>query len=262
MILLNCETNSRCPSLDPPDSIPVGEFMRSEIYGRYPLAKSRNPFTCGLTGKTFTPAESHRRSDLVARALANIMGWEPNADLPWDKVVAVFSFNTVSPALFEFHCPLYAGKGGLTILTDTSTDRLPPHTACHSPSVRHCVAGQCRILGQRAGTPAQVLGSKGIVHLRPRPRHSAGGGKGRRDTRGQDLHYGPPTPLQEARQLQDPRRSDCSGPVGAGAGAADVDKGTGGSATCIPVLLERYLGLACESLLTAKVPYTTSIATC
>ena len=221
--------------------------MRSEIYGRYPLAKSRNPFTCGLTGKTFTTAESHRRSDRIARALSNIMGWEPNADLPWDKVVAVFSFNTVSLALFDFHGLLHAGKGGLTIHTDTSTDRLPPHTACHSPSVRHCLAGQCRILSQRAGTPAQVLGSKGIVHLRPRPRDSVGGGKGRRDTRGQDLHHGPPTPLQEARQLQDPRRSDCHRSIVAGAGAADLDKGTGGSATCIPVLLERYLGLACKS---------------
>ncbi|KAK1758515.1 hypothetical protein QBC47DRAFT_374924 [Echria macrotheca] len=80
---------------DPPDSVPVGEFMRSEIYGRCPIAKSRNPFTCGLTGKTYTTAESYNRSDLIAQALAKIMGWEPNVDLAWDKVIAVFSFNTI-----------------------------------------------------------------------------------------------------------------------------------------------------------------------
>ncbi|KAK4102207.1 acetyl-CoA synthetase-like protein [Parathielavia hyrcaniae] len=79
----------------PPDSITVGDFMRSEIYGRRPIAKSRNPFTCGLTGRTYSVPESHRRSDLIAKALSKIMGWEPNADTPWDKVVAVFSFNTI-----------------------------------------------------------------------------------------------------------------------------------------------------------------------
>ncbi|KAL2130788.1 hypothetical protein VTI74DRAFT_5949 [Chaetomium olivicolor] len=80
---------------DPPDSITIGEFMRSEIYGRRPITKSRNPFTCGLTGKTYSVAEAHKRSDLIAKALSKLMGWEPNADLPWDKVIAVFSFNTV-----------------------------------------------------------------------------------------------------------------------------------------------------------------------
>ncbi|KAK4250996.1 hypothetical protein C7999DRAFT_28588 [Corynascus novoguineensis] len=80
---------------DPPDSVTIGDFMKNEIYGRHPISKSRNPFTCGLTGKTYTVAESHRRSDLLAKALSKIMGWEPNADSPWDKVVAVFSFNTI-----------------------------------------------------------------------------------------------------------------------------------------------------------------------
>ncbi|KAK4151455.1 hypothetical protein C8A00DRAFT_35903 [Chaetomidium leptoderma] len=80
---------------DPPDSVTIGDFMRSEIYGRRPIAKSRNPFTCGLTGKTYTVAESNRRSDLIAQALSKVMGWEPNADSPWDKVIGVFSFNTI-----------------------------------------------------------------------------------------------------------------------------------------------------------------------
>jgi len=70
--------------------------MRSEIHGRREIAKSRNPFTCGITGRTFTTDEAHRRSDNVAKALSKIMGWEPNVDSPWDKVVGFFSFNTVS----------------------------------------------------------------------------------------------------------------------------------------------------------------------
>ncbi|KAK0749407.1 hypothetical protein B0T18DRAFT_322482 [Schizothecium vesticola] len=80
---------------DPPDSISVGDFMRSEIHGRREIAKSRNPFTCGITGRTFTTAEAYRRSDNVAKALSKVMGWEPNVDSPWDKVVGFFSFNTI-----------------------------------------------------------------------------------------------------------------------------------------------------------------------
>ncbi|KAK4649251.1 uncharacterized protein QC761_117270 [Podospora bellae-mahoneyi] len=80
---------------DPPDSITIGEFMKNEIYGRRPIAKSRNPFTCGLTGKTYGVTEQHNRTELLARALSKVMGWEPNVDSPWDKVIAVFSVNTI-----------------------------------------------------------------------------------------------------------------------------------------------------------------------
>ncbi|KAL2149836.1 hypothetical protein VTH82DRAFT_7512 [Thermothelomyces myriococcoides] len=80
---------------DPPDSVTIGEFMRNEMYGRCPISKSRNPFTCGLTGKTYTVTETHQRSDEIAKALSKIMGWQPNADSPWDKVVGVYSFNTI-----------------------------------------------------------------------------------------------------------------------------------------------------------------------
>ncbi|KAK3394750.1 hypothetical protein B0H63DRAFT_461848 [Podospora didyma] len=90
---------------DPPDSITIGEFMRTEVYGRQPIAKSRNPYTCGITGKTFTTAESFERTEDLAKALAKTMGWEPNVDSPWDKVIGVFSFNTIDyiPVLQAVH---------------------------------------------------------------------------------------------------------------------------------------------------------------
>lgn len=61
-----------------------------------PIDRSRNPFTCGLTGRTYTNTEMVDRLELLARGLATRMGWQPNQGTPWDKVVAVFSFNTVS----------------------------------------------------------------------------------------------------------------------------------------------------------------------
>lgn len=80
---------------DPPDSITIEQFMSSEEYGRHPRARSRNPFTCGLTGRTYTVDEFFQRTDFFARALGKRMGWTPNEGTPWEKVIGVFSLNTV-----------------------------------------------------------------------------------------------------------------------------------------------------------------------
>ncbi|SPO01635.1 probable phenylacetyl-CoA ligase [Cephalotrichum gorgonifer] len=81
--------------IDPPDSVPLAEFMRQEQFGRHPSSHSRNPFTCGLTGRTYPVAEFFQRSELIARALAKRLGWSPNEGTAWDKVLAIFSLNTI-----------------------------------------------------------------------------------------------------------------------------------------------------------------------
>jgi len=80
---------------DPPDSIPISDFILEEHYGRHPLGYARNPFTCGLTGKTYSALEVKERVDFLARALAKELGWHPNQGSEWDKVCGVFSLNTV-----------------------------------------------------------------------------------------------------------------------------------------------------------------------
>ncbi|TEA20372.1 Acyl-CoA ligase AFT1-1 [Colletotrichum sidae] len=80
---------------DPPDSITIAEFMSNEKYGRYSLSKARNPYTCGLTGKTYTAQEVKQRTDLLARAISKKLGFAPNEDTEWDKVVGLFSLNTI-----------------------------------------------------------------------------------------------------------------------------------------------------------------------
>lgn len=74
----------------------VGEFMFNERFGRCSLSRSRNPFTCGITGKTYSSAEVYQRTDFIARALAKVTGWQPNEGTCWEKVIGVYSFNTVS----------------------------------------------------------------------------------------------------------------------------------------------------------------------
>ena len=82
-------------SHDPPDSIPVSDFMLNEQYGRYPLHLARQPFTCGLTGSGYSALEVRDRVNKLARALSEELGWGPNKGTEWDKVVGIFSVNTV-----------------------------------------------------------------------------------------------------------------------------------------------------------------------
>jgi ribosome assembly protein SQT1 len=80
---------------DPFDSIPISDFIFDDKYGRYPLKGSRPFFTCGITGQSYTALESKQRVEYLALGLAKELGWQPNSGSEWDKVVGVFSANTV-----------------------------------------------------------------------------------------------------------------------------------------------------------------------
>ena len=82
-------------AFEPPDSIPISEFMLNEKYGRHPLAQSKPPFTCGLTGAEYSALNVRERVDKLARALSRELGWQANRGTEWDKVAGVFSINTV-----------------------------------------------------------------------------------------------------------------------------------------------------------------------
>ncbi|KAG4413272.1 hypothetical protein IFR04_013591 [Cadophora malorum] len=78
-----------------PDTVPISQFMLDDSYGRCPLKKSRNPFTCGISGRTFSATEMVDRVDHLAKGLAKEFGWEVNKGTEWDKVVGIFALNTV-----------------------------------------------------------------------------------------------------------------------------------------------------------------------
>ena len=81
---------------DVPDDITIEQFMNDERYGRLPFAKSRNPYTCGITGKTFTGEEVKQRTNYMARAISKRLGFLPNEGTEWHKVICLHSLNTVS----------------------------------------------------------------------------------------------------------------------------------------------------------------------
>jgi acyl-CoA synthetase (AMP-forming)/AMP-acid ligase II len=80
---------------DPPDSIPICDFIFDENYDRHPLGYSHAPFTCGLSGKSYSALEVKERVDFLARGLAKEFGFHPNEGTEWDKVIGVFALNTI-----------------------------------------------------------------------------------------------------------------------------------------------------------------------
>ena len=69
--------------------------MLDEKYGRHPLEQSWPPFTCGMSGKEYSAVEVRERVDNLAKALAEEFNWQPNKGTEWDKVIGVFTVNTV-----------------------------------------------------------------------------------------------------------------------------------------------------------------------
>ena len=88
-------------AFDPPDNIPISEFMLDEKYGRYPLLHAKPPFTCGLSGVEYSALEVRDRVDMLARGLSKDLGWQPNRGTEWDKVMGVFSVNTVRTRIYK-----------------------------------------------------------------------------------------------------------------------------------------------------------------
>jgi ribosome assembly protein SQT1 len=84
------------PLPDIPDSIPLCNFMFDEQYGRCPISKSRDAYTCGLTGRSISAQEQRDRVEYLARSLTHEFGWQVNENSEFDKVVGVFATNTVS----------------------------------------------------------------------------------------------------------------------------------------------------------------------
>lgn len=83
-----------------PDSITVAEFISNDKYGRHPTKASQRPFTCGMTGRSYTTEEVNERVDSLAKSLHAILKFDIEGGTEWDRVVAIYSLNTVRHPLF------------------------------------------------------------------------------------------------------------------------------------------------------------------
>ncbi|KAK3116358.1 hypothetical protein LTR53_003384 [Teratosphaeriaceae sp. CCFEE 6253] len=93
------------PLPDVPDSLSIETFMWDENYGRHPLGYSQAPFTDGLTGRSYNAFDLKERIDYIARDLCKEFGWSPDQGSEWDKVVGIFSLNTIDyvPLTWALH---------------------------------------------------------------------------------------------------------------------------------------------------------------
>ncbi|KAG5291508.1 AMP dependent CoA ligase [Histoplasma ohiense] len=86
---------SSMPSSSIPDSTPICDFIFDEKYRRPSLASSRNPFVWGISGEGYSAVQVWQRVDYLARSLAQEFGWHPNRGSEWDKIIGIFSLNTI-----------------------------------------------------------------------------------------------------------------------------------------------------------------------
>ncbi|RAL68665.1 hypothetical protein DID88_007374 [Monilinia fructigena] len=79
-----------------PDDIPISQFMLNEKYGRKSFKSSLAILSpAEISGKSYTVSEQAQRVAHLARALSKELGWEPNTGTEWDKVMGIFSLNTI-----------------------------------------------------------------------------------------------------------------------------------------------------------------------
>jgi hypothetical protein len=92
----------------PPDSVPIHEFLfgqHAESYGRYPIEESQAPFTCSLTGLSYSAAEVRDRIELIATALAHRLKWSIGDGNELGKVISIYSENTVRTSPVSVRSP-------------------------------------------------------------------------------------------------------------------------------------------------------------
>jgi len=83
------------PQMPPLPDVPLCEFLFDEQYGRAPIATSLPPYVCGITGRAVTVQEQKEKIQVLARGLADELGWKVNEGTEFDKIVCIFALNTV-----------------------------------------------------------------------------------------------------------------------------------------------------------------------
>ncbi|KAL6872000.1 hypothetical protein J3F83DRAFT_733398 [Trichoderma novae-zelandiae] len=122
---------------DPPESTPIHEFLFGDEgkYGGHPIADSLAPFTCGITGRSYSAAEVKNRIEWLSAALAADLGFEVNSGSEFDKVIGLFSVNTIDTMTISWAAHRFSG---------VSSPISPSYSA--TELTRHLKAVKCKAL--------------------------------------------------------------------------------------------------------------------
>ena len=130
--------------------------MLDEKWGRQPFHLSRAPFTCGLSGTQYSIEEVRDRVNALARSLSKELGWHPNQGTEWDKVVGVFSVNTVrlEIEIAEWHWRLISSN---ELQIDTMTLTWAIHSLSGISSPANAAYSESEIVYQLKSSGAKAL---------------------------------------------------------------------------------------------------------
>ncbi|KAF2177280.1 hypothetical protein K469DRAFT_535334, partial [Zopfia rhizophila CBS 207.26] len=112
-------------------------FDDGDRYGRHPKAVSKPPFTCGITGKAYSVSKVAERFECLARALSTELDWQVSEGDEMDKVIGIFSLNTmiaIDSLTVSWAAHLLSGVS-CPISASYSTAQLT-----HQLSIAHCKA--------------------------------------------------------------------------------------------------------------------------
>ena len=73
--------------IDPPDNIPLNEFILNEDFGRHLLNQSRPPFTCGFSGAEYSIDQVCDRVVNLARSISKEVWLEGTRPGRWSLIV-------------------------------------------------------------------------------------------------------------------------------------------------------------------------------
>ena len=91
-------------SVPTPDNKLAGDFVVERKHDLYKWSNDTPTVVCALSGKSYTMNDVKDRVTNLSKGLSQRLGWSPNKDSPWNKVVGILSYNTVSAS--PRTCPL------------------------------------------------------------------------------------------------------------------------------------------------------------
>ncbi|KAL4880710.1 hypothetical protein BJY04DRAFT_207902 [Aspergillus karnatakaensis] len=119
-----------------PESLPIYEFLlKRDSRQIYNITEGRATLTCAQSDKSYTLETIQERVDALSRSLGHELGWSPNEGSSWDKVIGIFSFNTIDflIASWAIH-----RVGGICLLMHP--------TSSAAEIKRHIALTKCRVL--------------------------------------------------------------------------------------------------------------------
>ncbi|KAL4812985.1 hypothetical protein BDW67DRAFT_193115 [Aspergillus spinulosporus] len=119
-----------------PASCPIHEFLvKRENRHLYDWSEEKPALVCAVSGQSYTIKTIADRVDALARSLGRELGWFPNTGSPWNKVVGIFSFNTLDFLIASWAIHRI---GGICLLMHP--------TSSAAEIKRHIALTECRVI--------------------------------------------------------------------------------------------------------------------